>query len=128
MMMAVAYQGRALPLLWTVAKGKKGHFPEHGHVNLVKQVQTLIPDNQAHDHYKKRFRIETFFPDQKSRGFHIRHSHLSEPARWRRLLIATCLAYYWIVCLGDHVVRNGWTGIVHRKDRCDLGLFRLGME
>jgi len=28
--------------------------------------------------YEKRFRIETFFSDQKSRGFHIHKSHISD--------------------------------------------------
>ena len=48
--------------------------------------------------YKRRFRIETFFSDQKSRGFHIHKSHLSDPIRISRLLIAACLAYIWMIC------------------------------
>jgi len=47
--------------------------------------------------YQKRFRIETFFSDQKSRGFHIHKSHISDPRRLSRLLIAACVAYLWIV-------------------------------
>ena len=47
--------------------------------------------------YQKRFRIETFFSDQKSRGFHLPKSHISDPQRLSRLLIAACLAYIWIV-------------------------------
>ena len=50
--------------------------------------------------YEKRFRIETFFSDQKSRGFHIHKSHISNVQRLSRLLIAACLAYIWIVYLG----------------------------
>jgi hypothetical protein len=50
---------------------------------------------------QKRFRIETFFSDQKSRGFHIHKSHISDPQRLSRLLIAACLAYIWIVYLGS---------------------------
>lgn len=76
--------------------------------------------------YRKRFGIETFFSDQKSRGFYLCHSHLSDPARLGRLLIATCLAYYWLVCLGAEVVRRGWQGLIHRAKRCDLSLFQLG--
>jgi DDE family transposase len=34
--------------------------------------------------YQKRFRIETFFSDQKSRGFHIHKSHLSDVQRLPR--------------------------------------------
>ncbi len=40
--------------------------------------------------YRRRFRIETFFSDQKSRGFHMHKSHLSDPARLSRLLLAAC--------------------------------------
>src|SRR2546422_4058963 len=54
----------------------------------------------AIDYYKKRFRIETFFSDQKSRGFNIHKSHLTDPQRLSRLLIASCLAYIWLVYLG----------------------------
>ena len=49
--------------------------------------------------YRKRAHIETFFSDQKSRGFHLHKSHLREPARLTRLLIAACLAYLWVVYL-----------------------------
>ena len=77
--------------------------------------------------YKKRFSIETFFSDQKSRGFYLCHSHLSQPERLCRLLMATSLAYYWMVCLGAEVLRRGWQGIVHRANRCDLSLFQLGL-
>ncbi len=51
--------------------------------------------------YEKRFRIETFFSDQKSRGFHIHKSHMSDVQRLSRLLIAACLAYIWIIYLGS---------------------------
>lgn len=54
---------------------------------------------EAIKYYKKRFRIETFFSDQKSRGFHIQKSHIEDPKRLSQLIIATCLAYIWIVYL-----------------------------
>jgi len=78
--------------------------------------------------YKKRPQIETFFSDQKSRGFHIHKSHLSDPARLSRLLIASCLAYVWIVYLGVCAGREEWMKLLHRQDRCDLSLFRLGLR
>src|SRR5438132_160213 len=78
--------------------------------------------------YQKRFRIETFFSDQKSRGFHIHKSHISDPQRLARLLIAACLAYIWIVYLGSVGEREGWISIIHRMQRCDLSLFQLGMR
>src|SRR5690349_7964082 len=78
--------------------------------------------------YKKRGHIETFFSDQKSRGFHIQKSHLSDPARVSRLLIASCLAYLWIVYLGVCAIAPEWMKQLHRQDRCDLSLFRLGLR
>jgi hypothetical protein len=78
--------------------------------------------------YKKRFRIETFFSDQKSRGFHLHKSHLSDPARLSRLMIAACLAYIWIIFLGTLALLEDWVSVIHRTDRCDLSLFQLGLR
>ena len=78
--------------------------------------------------YTKRLRIETFFSDQKSRGFHLHKSHLAEPQRLSRLLMAACLAYIWVVYLGALWVQDGWVSIIHRGDRGDLSLFQLGLR
>ncbi len=223
LMLSVVYQRRALPIAWLVVRGRKGHFPEEAHLDLVKQVQALVPDGaeviflgdgefdgtqllatldgwgwhyacrtaknavlsiagvefacqdltvekgqvwgisqvaftqQAYGPvlavawweadqkepiylvsnltyvdevcrwYAKRFRIETFFSDQKSRGFHLHKSHLSDPTRLARLMIAAALAYIWIIFLGALAVRDDWVKIIHRTDRCDLSLFQLGL-
>jgi hypothetical protein len=226
LMMHVVYKGRALPLVWQVRKGKKGHFPEAMHLALVEQLYDLIPTgarvvllgdgefdgtqlqqtvqdyrwsyvvrtgshitvewdgerfrcetvaacikpgtlvelrdvrvteeaygplmllccwakgykdplylltnmdaaDEACHLYAKRFRIETFFSDQKSRGFHLHKSHLSDPMRLTRLLMAACLAYIWIIYLGALCEQDGWGRIIHRSDRCDLSLFQLGLR
>lgn len=78
--------------------------------------------------YRKRFRIETFFSDQKSRGFNLHKSHLSDPSRLSRLMIAACLAYIWIVYLGVVAKLDGWHTFIHRTERCDLSLFQLGLR
>jgi Transposase DDE domain len=78
--------------------------------------------------YAKRFRIETFFSDQKSRGFHLHQSHLADPTRLARLLMAACLAYIWIIHLGALCAHDGWGSIIHRRHRCDLSLFQLGLR
>jgi hypothetical protein len=78
--------------------------------------------------YKKRFGIETFFSDQKSRGFHLHKSHLTNPERLATLMMAACLAYIWMVYLGVYARRTGWNTIIHRSDRCDLSLFQLGLR
>jgi len=226
LMMHVVYKGRALPLVWQVRKGKKGHFPEDMHIALVEQIYDLIPTgaqvvllgdgefdgthlqqtmqeyhwsyvvrtgshitvewdgerfrcetvaacikpgtlvelrdvriteeaygpllllccwatgykdplylitnmdsaDEACRLYAKRFRIETFFSDQKSRGFHLHKSHLSDPTRLTRLLMAAGLAYIWIIYLGALCEQDGWVRIIHRGDRCDLSLFQLGLR
>ena len=91
-------------------------------------VSNLATAEEACRLYEKRFRIETFFSDQKSRGFHIHKSHISDPQRLSRLLIAACLAYIWIVYLGSLCEKEGWREHIHRKKRCDLSLFQLGLR
>lgn len=44
LMVSMVYQGRALPLLWVTRKGKKGHFPETMHVELIQAVKVMIPE------------------------------------------------------------------------------------
>lgn len=224
LVISVVYQQRALPLVWMVVKGSKGHFSEEAHLSLLALVQPLIPEGsdviflgdgefdgvglqaniaanqweyvcrtacnrilcaegdefslqdihlrpgqrldlpdvgftqasygpvlvvawwrrqdkeplylvtnmelaaEACFWYRKRFSIETFFSDQKSRGFHLHQSHLAEPERLTRLLIAACLAYLWTIYLGAIAHRDNWVAIIHRTDRCDLSLFQLGLD
>lgn len=78
--------------------------------------------------YRRRMRIETFFSDQKSRGFGIDKSHVSDPDRLVRILIAACLAYLWMIYLGVFAHQQGYVPIIHRTDRCDLSLFQLGLD
>ena len=224
LLMSVVYKQRALPLVWYVAKGSKGHFAADVHCLVLAQVAALMPAHadviflgdgefdgvalQAlvqgygwnyvcrtaknilvtaadetfslsaleiepgerlslpavtlcqHDYgpvhaigwwqrgydapiylltnldllseacywYRCRAKIETFFSDQKSRGFHLHKSHLADPARLARLMIAACLAYIWIVYLGVIAVSVEWRTSIHRADRCDLSLFQLGLR
>lgn len=223
LLLNVIYQGRALPIGYLVVQGKKGHLSEQTHLDLLAQVQPLIPaqakvvlvadgefDGQAllarlqsygwhyvcrtaknswlwlEDeqttfaglalqpgdlveigqtaftkaeygpllavgwwqsgyaeplylvtnfelgqeaiwYYRRRFGIETFFADSKSRGFRLERSQLSAPERVGRLLMAACLAYLWLVYLGTLARLEGWVEIIHRTERCDLSLFSLGL-
>lgn len=224
LMVSLIYKKRSLPLAWIVVKGRKGHFPEDTHVELVNLVQMLIPEgsiviflgdgefdgtklqatldvfgwqyvsrtaknaqlcvegewftfedlgvecgerigvpNALFTHkaygpilaiaawdegyqepiylvtnielideacywYGKRYRIETFFSDQKTRGFHLNKSRIDDPVRLSRLMIAACLAYIWIIFLGTLSILEGWVSVIHRADRCDLSLFQLGLR
>ncbi len=99
-----------------------------GHAEPLYLVSNMSSAEDAIDYYKKRFRIETFFSDQKSRGFNIHKSHLTDAQRLSRLLIASCLAYIWLVYLGSLCQKERWQSIIHRRKRCDLSLFQLGLR
>ena len=101
---------------------------EKGYREPLYLVSNLPVAEEACYWYRKRFRIETFFSDQKSRGFHLHKSRLSDPKRLQRLMIASCLAYLWVVYLGTFALQMPWSQRVHRTDRCDLSLFQLGLR
>lgn len=223
LMVSLVYRKRAIPITWLVVKGKKGHLAEEIHLNLLKQLQAVLPENsdcvllgdgefdgigllkvlqnagwqyvcrtakntqvfeeeaqfelsdlpvmpddqiaipdvrftlegygpvtvmaiwdkeylepiylvtnfelpdEAWHYYKKRFQIETFFGDQKSRGFSLHKSHLANPNRLARLMIAACLAYLWIIYLGITATQTGYDKLIHRTDRSDWSIFRMGL-
>jgi len=101
---------------------------EEGQETSLSLVTNLELAEEAWAWYRLRARIETFFSDQKSRGFHLDKSHVSDPSRLARLMIAACLAYIWIIYLGVLAKRDDWVSIIHRTDRCDLSLFQLGLR
>jgi hypothetical protein len=41
-------------------------------------------------------------------------------------MIAAYLAYLWTIDLGMVALQKDWVKIIHRSDRCDWSLFRLG--
>jgi hypothetical protein len=91
-------------------------------------LSNLDSKYQTCRYYRRRYRIETFFSDQKSRGFHIHKSHLSDPARVSRLLLAACLAYIWMIMQGLQVVAQNLTHWIDRTERQDKSIFRLGLD
>lgn len=226
LMVGVIYKQRAIPLVWLVYKGKKGHTTAERHIAVLRMLQELIPatadvvllgdaeyDTVAmlrwlrdetrwsfvvrtapqllithaglqypirdllagldsctmatdalftqHEHgplsvlawwerphkhpiyllsnqrdlkticadYSKRFKLETLFSDKKSRGFNIHKSHIADPQRLTRLLVAAALAYMWIVYLGVEVASDpARRSLVDRTHRSDKSLFRLGLD
>ena len=131
---------------YPVEKGKVFHLHEVGFTKTAEVVLNVISwwanryeepiflvtnihnAYQACRYYRRRFRIETFFSDQKSRGFNIHKSHLSDPARLSRMLIAACLAYIWMICQGLQVIASNKTALIDRTERVDKSLFRLGLD
>lgn len=78
--------------------------------------------------YKKRWLIEPFFRDQKSKGFHIQKSGLRDPKRLQRLLVATCLAYLLAIMAATKVCKSKFYKEVAREDGHFLSLFQLGFR
>ncbi len=224
LMISLLYKNRALPLAWCVVKQPKGHMSEALHIDLLREVKAMVPDQkevivlgdgefdgifwlkeieisgwqyvcrtaidsiliedgekfnfkrlstngddyfalpqvkfthrgygplqaifwkgkkhkapiclvtnmflaeEACAWYQKRFHIETFFSDQKSRGFNLHKSHLDDPERLHRLIIAAALAYIWIIYLGCLAMKEKLCFEIHRTDRCDYSLFRMGLK
>lgn len=94
--------------------------------NPLHLVSNLNDPDQAVDYYRRRFRIECFFSDTKTRGFRLDKSHLDQPERLSRLLLAAVLAYWWLTYLGVSGREADWDKLVHRTDRTDLSFFQLG--
>ena len=44
LMVSVIYKGRALPVIWITREGKKGHFPESMHIEIIKSLKEVVPD------------------------------------------------------------------------------------
>jgi hypothetical protein len=91
-------------------------------------ITTIELAQEAMFWYQKRFNIETMFSDKKSRGFNIHKSHISEPERMNRLLIAIAIAYIFIVYFGIFAIKNEINKVIHRTDRCDLSFSQLGFR
>jgi len=76
--------------------------------------------------YEMRYWIETLFGNQKSRGFQLARTHLTNPDKIDRLFLALAIATCMVLGLATHVVIIGETHSVDRSDRRDLSLFQLG--
>jgi hypothetical protein len=61
---------------------------EKPHREPLYLISNLELAGEAIWYYRRRFRIETLFSDYKSRGFKLDKSHLREPERLGRLLLA----------------------------------------
>lgn len=97
-----------------------------GHREPLILVTNLDFGPQIKRFYKKRFKIEPFFRDLKSQGFHINRSGLRDPQRLNRLLIAACLAYILCIMGGAKACKSKFYDEIARTDGEYLSLFQLG--
>ena len=78
--------------------------------------------------YAWRFWIEPLFADVKGRGFRLGLTHLRQPERLSRLLLAACIALLWTLALGGKIAHSPDQRLVDRNDRTDRSLFQLGFR
>ncbi len=97
-----------------------------GHKEPLFLVTNLDYGEEIKRFYKKRFKIEPFFRDQKSSGFHIQKSGLRDPERLGRLLIVSCLAYILAVMGGVKACKSTFYSAIVRTDGEFLSIFQLG--
>lgn len=89
-------------------------------------VSKLTCAYSARDYYSKRSRTSCCLSDLKSRGFRLDKSHLDDPERLGRLVLAVVLAYWWLSYLGVVGRERAWDKLVQRTNRTDLSFFQLG--
>ncbi|MEL6945989.1 MAG: transposase, partial [Bacteroidota bacterium] len=82
----------------------------------------------AFEYYSKRFLIETFFSDAKSRGFCINKSKLEHPERIDTLLIALCLAYVFTVQQALQADVRNLIPCLAFEDKNEASLFTIGLR
>jgi len=97
-----------------------------GHEKPLYLVTNLDYGKEIKSFYKKRFKIEPFFRDQKSKGFNIHKSGLSHPKRLERLLMATCLAYILCVMASTKASKSVFYIEIATNNQNALSLFQLG--
>lgn len=80
-------------------------------------------------YYRRRYRIETFFGDIKSRGFNIHRTKISKPQTLFNLLIVASLAFIIAILFEFDARRSPHLSKFCRKQRIDqLSVFQIGFR
>jgi hypothetical protein len=78
--------------------------------------------------YQRRMWIEQMYGDMKGHGFDLEATHLNDPDRLARLVLAVCITFVWFMSLGSWLVKRGLRHLVDHKSRRDKSYFRLGWD
>lgn len=89
-------------------------------------MTNLHADGWVLRHYLKRMHIEESFRDEKSGGFDLEATHLSDPKRLDTLLLATAVAVLWMYELGEQVLRDERRSEIDPGHKRQLSVFQLG--
>ena len=91
-------------------------------------ISSLSAAQSPHVIYEMRYTIETLFGNNKSRGFQLERTHLTEPEKIDRLFLVLAIATCQVLGLGTYLVLTEGTDWIDRTDRRDLSLFQLGFR
>ena len=118
-----------------VLMGKKRYGPINlfithgqGHELPLILVTNLDYGQLIKQFYMKRFLIETFFRDTKSKGFNVQKSGLRCPNKIARLMIATCIAYVICILAGIKSYKSKFYDLVAEADHKALSMFQIGLR
>ncbi len=89
-------------------------------------LSDLQAGHQRVQEYAKRMLIDEMFRDFKEQGFRLECSGLLDPPRVSRLLLGICLAYVWIMLIGQWVVKNAQRRVAEGYGPRRLSYFTLG--
>jgi len=89
-------------------------------------MTNLHADGWVLRHYLKRMHIEESFRDEKSGGFDLEATHLSDPKRLDSLLLALAVAVLWMYEIGEQVIRDEHRSEIDPGYKRQLSVFQLG--
>ena len=89
-------------------------------------MTNLHADGWVLRHYLKRMHIEESFRDDKSGGFNLNASRLTDPKRLDALLLALAIAVLWVYELGEKVLMDDQRQTIDPGYQRQLSVFQLG--
>jgi hypothetical protein len=89
-------------------------------------MTNLPPSGWVLRHYLKRMHVEESFRDDKSGGFDLHNSHLTDPKRLDTLLLALAIAVLWIYELGEQMLRQDRRKEIDPAYQRQLSVFQIG--
>jgi Transposase DDE domain len=85
------------------------------------------PAPEALEDYGRRWEIETLFGCLKGRGFRLEETHVTDPARLKKLLALLALAFCWAIVVGAWLVAQEPLRVKKHGRKCK-SLFRHGLD
>lgn len=82
---------------------------------------------RALEDYARRWEIETLFGCLKSRGFRLEETHVTDPARLKKLLALLALAFCWAVIVGEWLTEQKPLKLKKHGRLCK-SVFRHGLD